>query len=308
MMRGSETILIALKRGFELLQKKDPLVLSSSTAFFATFSLSPIIIILVHIFGLYFKSEKINHQLFQTLGNTLGWETAREIELIVRNFMAIEGKWWITFVGFLFFLFVATTLLGVVKRAIQTIWHIRPKPKLRLKYHSRERISQLLFILFTGTMILFSVFMDSRLQRSLDFLQSSWPEPALAFIRLVNILFSLLMVVFWFTVLFKTLPDASITWDTASSGGLLTGILFTVGKFGLGKILVHARMATIFGASASFAVLLLFIFYCSFILYFGAAFTHEYGEVADDHICPGKHADEYEERVIKNSSNQRSRG
>jgi membrane protein len=74
--------------------------------------------------------------------------------------------------------------------------------------------------------------------------------------------------------------------------------LFTAGKFLLGKILVHARIATIFGASASFAVLLLFIFYCSFILYYGAAFTHEYGEIADRHICAGKYADEYEERII----------
>jgi membrane protein len=289
---------IAMKRGFQLLRKKEPLILSSSTAFFATFSLSPIIIILVHIFSLYFKSERINYQLFRTIGATFGSETAREIESIVNNFRAIESNWWITFAGFVFFLFIATTLLGVVKQAIQKIWHIRSKPTLRLKYHSRERGTQLFFIVFTGTLILFSVFIDTRLGISLDFLQVSWPHLIIQAIRFLNVLFGLIMASLWFTVLFKLIPEATMEWDTAFTGGLLTGTLFLIGKFILGKILVHARIATIFGASASIAVLLLFIFYCSFILYYGAAVTHEYGEMADNHICAGKYADEYEERIV----------
>jgi membrane protein len=288
----------ALKKGLKLLQKKEPLILSSSTAFFATFSLSPIIIILVHIFSLYFKSERINHQLFRTIGSTFGREAAREIESIVKNFMIIQSNWWITLAGSIFFLFVATTLLGIVKQAIQKIWHLRSKPRLHLKYHSRERGTQFIFIVFTGALVLFSVFIDTRLGISLDFLQVSWPWAAIIFIRFLNVLFGLIMVSLWFTVLFKIIPEAAITWDTALAGGLLTGVLFTIGKFVLGKILVHARIASIFGASASFAVLLLFIFYCSFILYYGAAFTHEYGEIADNHICAGKYADEYEERIV----------
>jgi membrane protein len=298
MMRELKTIGTALRKGFKLIQKKEPLILSSSTAFFATFSLSPIIIILVHIFSLYFKSERINHQLFRTIAGTFGRETAGEIESIVKNFMTIQSNWWITIAGFIFFLFVATTLLGVVKQAIQKIWHLRAKPRLHLKYHSRERGTQLIFIVFTGALVLFSVFIDTRLGISLDFLQVTWPEAAIIFVRCLNVLFALIMVSLWFTVLFKMIPEADITWDTALAGGLLTGVLFTVGKFALGKILIHARVATIFGASASFAVLLLFIFYCSFILYYGAAFTHEYGEIADSHICAGKYTDEYEERIV----------
>ena len=299
-MRDSLVVVgTAIKRGFRLLQRTEPLMLSSSTAFFATFSLSPIIILLVHLFSLYFRSDRVNFQLFRTIGNTVGHETARDIERIVNNFMKIESNVWITIGGSIFFLFVATTLLTVIKQAIQKIWRIRAKTKLHLKYHSRDRVTQLAFIAFTGAMILISVFVDARLGITLDFLQSMWPKAAIIFIRALDALFSVVMISFWFTVLFKVLPDANIKWDTAFSGGLLTGSLFSLGKFILAKILVHARIATIFGASASFAVLLLFIFYCSFILYFGAAFTHEYGEIVDSHICPTKYADEYEERIIE---------
>jgi membrane protein len=297
MPRELKTLLIALKEAFTLLSSKDPLVLSSSTAFFATFSLSPIIIILVSLFGLYPESERINNHLFRSIGSIFGRETAMEIESIVRNFLSIESNWLITLAGSIFFIFVATTLLRVIKHAIQKIWHIRPKPSLRLKYHSRERGTHLGFILFTGVLFLVSVAIDTSLGISLDYLQSVWPNAAIVMVRLLSLLFSVIMVTIWFTALFKILPEANIPWYSALNGGLLTGILYTIGKFVLGKVLVYARIATIFGASASFALMLLFVFYCSFILYYGAAFTYQYSEMNDVHICAGKYADEYEERI-----------
>lgn len=299
-MTGILPIIKALKNSLLLLSRKEPLILSSSTAFFATFSLSPILIILVSLFGLYSGSEKINRQLFRKIGATLGRETAIEIESIVNNFLAIESNWIITIGGSIFFIFVVTTLLGIVKHAIQKIWHIRPKTRLMLKYHSRERGTQLGFIIFTGLLFLFSYLIDTTLSISLDYLQVTWPAAAIFLVRILNFLFSIVIITTWFTVLFKILPEANIKWDIALNGGLLTGILFTIGKLILGEFLIYARFATIFGASASFALLLLFIFYSAFILYYGAAFTHEYSEVIDDHICAGKYAEEYEERIIDN--------
>lgn len=299
---GLKTILIALKEAFKLLSRKEPLVLSSSTAFFATFSISPIIIILISLFGLYPRSERINNHLFQSIGSVFGTETAWQIESIVNNFMSIEGNWFITLAGGVFFIFVATTLLSVVKHAIQKIWHLRPKPRLRLKYHSRERGTLFGVIVFTGVLFLVSVVIDTSLGMSIDYLQAVWPGAAIVMVRVLNLLFSIIMVTIWFTVLFKILPEANISWDTAFNGGLLTGILFSIGKWLLHEVLVYARFATIFGASASFALLLLFVFYCSFILYYGAAFTYQYSEMNNAHICAGKYADEYEERVKEDVS------
>jgi membrane protein len=302
MLNGFKTILLALKRGFSILKTKDPLILSSSTAFFATFSLSPIIVIIVSLFQLYSHSGKVRNQLFRSISSTFGKETAREVESIVNNFLALESNWWLSVVGLIFFCFVATTLLGVVKHAIQKIWQIRPKAALRWKYHSQERGTQLGIIIFTGLLFGLSYLMETSLGRSLDYLQAVWPAMAIQFVRFLNVLFSVVVATVWFMVLFKVLPDASITWDTAFTGGFLTAVLFSVGKFVLGKILIYARMETIFGASASFALLLLFVFYCSFILYYGAAFTHAYSEMFDNRICAGKYSDEYEERIIGSSN------
>lgn len=299
-MEGIKTILVTMKRAVKLLKSKEPLILCSSTAFFATFSLSPIIILLVNLFSIYFKSEKIGYQMYQAVGSTFGVETARDIELIVNNFVALESNWLITLGGSIFFLFVATTLLSVVKKSIHTLWHIRKKPKMHIRYYGWERGTSVLLIFYSAILMLLSILVDTGLAVSLDYLGVIWPGAAITVIRILNMVFSIVVVTIWFTLIFRILPEAKVKWDVAFSGGLLTGILFSLGQFILGKILIHSRLASIFGATTSLAVILLFIFYCSFILYFGAAFTHEYGITTDQPIVTSKYSNLYEEKLLVN--------
>ncbi len=297
-MAGIKKILITTKRAVKLLKSNDPLILCSSTAFFATFSLSPIIILLVNLFSLYFKSEKIGYQMFQAVGATFGSETAKDIELIVNNFMAIESNWLITIGGSVFFLFVATTLLSVVKKSIHKLWHIRKKPKMRIRYYGWERGTSILVIFYSGILMLVSILVDTGLAVSLDYLEVIWAGAAITMIRILNMVFSVVVVTVWFTLIFRILPEARVKWDVAFAGGFLTGVLFSIGQFILGKVLIHSRLASIFGATTSLAVILLFIFYCSFILYFGAAFTHEYAITTEQPIVTSKYSNLYEEKLL----------
>jgi len=281
-----------------LLRRTEPLVLSSSTAFFTTFSLSPILILIVSLFGLYFTSEKISNQLFGKIGATVGYETARDIQAIVNNFMLFERTWWVTAGGLLFFIFIATTLLAVVKHNIHKLWRIRHQ-KGNIRHRFSERMILLWIVFLTGVLIVISLLIDSSLAISLDYLQTIVPFAGITLIRVLNALFSLVVVTIWFTVIFKLLPEAKVDWEVAFNGAFVTALLFTAGKFVLGKVLVHARIATIYGASTSIALLLLFIFYSSFILYYGAAFTHEYAEYCEKHICASKNAREFEERLFE---------
>ena len=287
-----------MRKGFLILRSNDPLILASSTAFFATFALSPIVVILVNLFNLYPSSVRFNNQLFKTIGATVGKETAHDIEVIVKNFQALEANLWITIGGMLFLIFVATTLLVVIKYGINKLWHLRPRPVVRLRYHSRERGLGIGLLIITALLFLITFVVDSMMAVSMDYLIVTWPKIVIDVIRVFHGAFSLIVITFWFTLLLKWLPDARLSWDVAMSGGLLTGVLFSIGKLFLAKLLIHSRVASIFGASASIALLLLFIFYVSFMLYYGAAFTYAYAETMNDPICPGKYAAEYEEKII----------
>ncbi len=282
---------------FELMRSSDPLIMSSSTAFFTTFSISPILLLLMSLFGLYFSSERLSNALFSQIAATIGIEAANEIHRIVSNFMKFESSWYVNAAALLFFVFISTTLLGVVKLNIQKMWRIK-KAFTKVRHQFRERGMQTLIILVTAVLVFISVSIDSLLAISLDYLQIVMPAFGIMIVKFLNLVFSVIVVTIWFSIIFKYLPEAKVDWEVAFNGGFLTAILYNIGKFALGKVLVHARMATIFGASASFALLLLFIFYCSFILYFGAAFTHEYAESSDKHICAGKRGREFEVRLL----------
>ena len=240
--------------------------------------------------------------MFQAIASTFGAETAKDIEKIVTNFQDLRSSWLITAGSSIFFLFVATTLLTVVKKAIHKLWRIRSKPEWHLRYFGWERGTAILLIFYSGILMLISILVDTGLAVSRDYLGVIWPGAALVAIRILNVVFSVVVITIWFTLIFKILPEAHVKWEVAFVGGFLTSILYNVGELILGELLVHARLASIFGATTSLAVILLFIFYCSFILYFGAAFTHEYAAKVDQPIMTNKHSRMYEEKFLETTS------
>lgn len=298
-MESFKCIAAVFRRALGLLRRNDPLILCSSTAFFATFALSPIIILLVNLFSIYFSESKIGYQIFRVIASTFGSETAKDLQAIVANFMELESGWLITLVSSVFFLFVATTLLTVVKQAIHKLWRIRSKPELHLRYFGWERGTAALLILYSGVLLLLSILVDTGLAVSRDYLEVIWPGAAIAAANVLSIAFSVVVVTVWFTLIFKILPEARVRWEVAFVGGFITAILFRIGQFVLGKVLIHARLESIFGAMTSLALILLFIFYCSFILYFGAAFTHEYAVKTQQPIRTSRHSRLYEEKIVE---------
>jgi membrane protein len=281
------------------LKQNDPLILAAATAFFTTFSICPIIVIIVSVLNLYFQSGTIRRQLYDTLQNTFGDHTATEIETIVNNFMSLKGNGWVTLLGFMFLLFVSTTLLSIVRKAIHQLWHLRRKSAVRLKYGLKERAIGLAMLVFIGALFLISLLLDATLAVFNEYLQKLLPAFDATVIWVVNVAFSLLIVTSWFTMLFKILPEARVHWKVALAGGFVTAVLFSVGKLVLGFLLVESNLQTIFGASTSMALLLLFIFYSSMIMYYGVAFTHAFGEAFNRPIQAGKYSDEFEEHVVE---------
>jgi membrane protein len=89
----------------------------------------------------------------------------------------------------------------------------------------------------------------------------------------VNLGLILLVISSLFMLIFKILPNSSISWKNAFAGALVTSILFLIGKFVIGFYLGHSKIGATYGATASIVILMLWIYYSSIILYFGASFT-----------------------------------
>ncbi|HZB12048.1 MAG TPA: YihY/virulence factor BrkB family protein [Chryseolinea sp.] len=280
------------------MKRNEPLILASATAFFMLFSLTPILVILLNILSVLFRNNKITEALFQPIEKVFGAATSEQILSVVEKVKSFGGEWYITAGGFIFLLFIATNLLNIVRHAINQLWHIRKRPSKKIKYDLRERLVSILLILSIGFVFMISLLLDTSIAFLHGYLQELIPSVDTVVVRFVNIIFSILVVTAWFTILYKILPDAIVHWKVALVGGLLTGVLFTIGKWILRHLLDYSNMVTIFGAFASVFFILLFIFYSSLIFYFGASFTYSYASETDKPIKPRKYSDNYEVKIV----------
>ena len=282
-----------LKEAFQEFRQNDPLRMAAATAFFANFALPPILIILVEVFGLFANPRTIRHNLFDQLGKVLGNNILSQIRETMRNVRNLKLSWLIAAGGFLFLIFIATTLFTVIRDSINQIWKIQLKKKPGIGFVLAYRAKSIAIIMAAG--ILF--FVVSIAEATGTFIKEQINElgsgTALFFIRLFKQLISMFLVMVWFTLIFKFLADGRPSWKVAIAGGIFTGLLFTAGKLLLRSLLLHSNMQTIYGASASVVLLLLFIFYSSFIFYYGASFTKVWAEYYKQPIPPTRHAVQY---------------
>lgn len=277
-------------QAFIQFRQSNPLLLASSTSFFSLFALPPILIIITSVLGYFSTDDMLSSELFKELTNFFGKDSANQIHEVFMNFKSIIPNTFASIFVFLFLIFVATTLMKLVKDSINSLWGFQPKANNKVALALFERFVSFLLLLMAGAIFLISLLSDTFLTFLSQFIKQYNPELNILLIKSINAVFSIITVSFWFMIVFKTLPNAKINWKPALVGGFVTSLLFTLGKFILGRVLVNSDIDNIFGASSSVMILLLFVFYSSLIFYYGAVFTYLYAQSIDKEIKPGYYA------------------
>jgi membrane protein len=271
-----------LKLAFKEIKANDPMRMAGATAFFTTFALPPILIILFQLFTLFLSKRLVGRGLMEVLTDTLGKGGAAQIRQTTRGFNTLASNWYIAIAVFIFLLFVATTVFSVIKNSLNQIWNISVKEKPGILFNLRLRARSLAIILAAGILFLAGIFMDGFELIAGNYLEKIWPAWAGFFESTLNEIISIIIVTAWFIVLFRYLADGRPSWKVVLAGGCLTGILFSAGKTLLSLLMKNSNIGTLYGASGSIVLILLFVFYSSFILYFGASFIKVYAESLND--------------------------
>lgn len=275
--RKIKLVRLLLRDAFREFRQNDPLRFGSSTAFFTTFALPPILILLINFLGILYNADIIGTKLIEKLQTIFGNAGAQQLQTILRNIQNINTSWHIAVLGMLFLMFVATTLFIVVQNSLNQLWGIRAKTNTSLlRRIVKTRAISLGIIVATAILFLISLVADSVLAYLGSGLHEALPGPRGALVRLGNALASLAIVTIWFAITFKFLPNVRLKWRPVWVGAAFTAGLFTLGKFILGRLLLTSNLGPIYGSSASILLIMLFVFYASLILFYGAAFTKVY--------------------------------
>jgi membrane protein len=254
----------------------DPIVYSAAIAFFTLFSLPSILFLVVKVGGSLLGPATIADEVYLQVRQKVGEGSARQIQTIVEaGFTQGENLFSRSF-SILLLLFTATVVFSFIKKALNSIWNVKPKPKRGLAKFAIDRAFSLLLIIVLGMVIVASLLLDSLIALFGDQFSDELLGLTPYLVKSMNTLVSFLLMTVVFTLLYKYFPDIRSPWKPMWVGGLITSGLFTLGKFIFGRIISSVDISTTYGAAGSLAAILFWVFYSSITMLLGAIITKIY--------------------------------
>jgi membrane protein len=289
-----------LKQTFqEWLQDKAP-QLGAALAYYTVFSLAPLILVLLAVVGIIFRNDPAGawDKITQQMGYFLDASAVQVVQNIAQQ-ASQPGKTAIaTIIGVVLALFGASGVFGQLQDALNTIWDVKAKPNRGIWGFLRNRFLSFAMVGGVCFLLLVSLTLESLLKAFSHYVQSVLPG-GLVVAMSVYLVFDFAVIVLLFAMIFKFLPDAKIQWRDVWIGAVMTAILFGIGKWLLGLYLGSGAAGSAYGPASSLITLLLWVYYSSQILLFGAEFTQVYADQAGREVKPDEYAVRVETKEVE---------
>jgi membrane protein len=285
-----KSIWSVLKQSFKGFSEDKVPKLCASLAYYTVFSIGPLLIVLIFLAGFIYGREAIEGSIFAQLKGFVGADAAAQMQEIVKN-ASISGKGSVAAtIGVITLLIGATTVFGEIQDSINSIWGLKAKPKAGILKLLKDRLRSFGIIGSLGFLLLVSLVVTAIVEGLNQRLERIFPDITVVLFYIINLIITLSVVTVLFAVIFKVLPDAKIKWRDVWAGAIATAVLFMIGKFAIALYVSKSSLGTTYGTAGSFVVLLVWIYYSSFILYFGAEFTKAWALKYGSHINPNEYA------------------
>lgn len=285
----AKSIFGLLKESFKEWQEDEALQLGAALSYYTIFSLAPMLLVVIGIAGLAFGREAVQGQIVGQIQGLVGRDGAEAIQTMIANAGQHKGGLLATIIAFATILFGATGVFAQLQTSLNHIWDVKPRPDQGLKGLLRARAAAFGMLLGIGFLLLVSLVVSTALA-ALDSYMVGLLPGAEVILRVLGFVVSFAVVTLLFAMIFRFLPDVKIQWRDVMFGATVTALLFTIGKFLIGLYLGNSSVASVYGAAGSLVVVLLWAYYSSQILFFGAELTQVWARQRGSHIVPDKHA------------------
>jgi len=277
---------------------------SASLAYYTIFSLGPMLIVIIFLASFFLGRDAIEGTIYGQIKGMVGDQAALQIQEIIKNASVSGSNKLTALIGFVTLIIGATSVFMEMQDTINMIWNLKAKTDRGLIQIVTNRLLSFSVIVSLGFLLLVSLVITALLEGFMGKLQEMFPQVTVILAYIINLLITLFVVSFLFGIIFKVLPDAVIRWKDVAVGAIFTGILFMIGKFGITFYINHSKVASTYGAAGSLVILLLWVYYSSSILYFGAEFTKAFALKYGSEIKPNSYA--VTVHVVQVESEQRS--
>lgn len=247
----------------------------AALAFYTLFSMSPVLVLVISVAGLFYGAEAARGQLLGELRQLMGPQSAATVQAVLASAQNKESGTIATIVATVLLLIGATSVFAELKDSLDEIWGVPPPKDATWWDTVRTRLLSFGLILVLGFLLMVSLVISAAMNILENFFSGRW-HSATVILGWVASAISFLVIAALFGVIFKLLPRIKLSWHDVAIGALGTAAMFTLGKFIIGLYIGNSTVASSFGAAGSLVVLLLWVYYSAQILFLGAEFARQY--------------------------------
>jgi len=247
----------------------------AALAFYALFSLAPILILAIAIAGYFFGNASAQYQIIYQTQNLIGNNGAQAIQALLAAAQDPYSSRVATVVAIVLLFIGATSVFAELKGSLDELWGVQKSELSAVSVLLRTRLMSFGLVLVLAFLLLISLVVSTLLKALEQYVGGIWVSSALLFASL-SILISFSVITCLFAVIYKMLPDAPLSWSDVAIGSTFTASLFTLGKYLIGLYIGNSTAASSFGAAGSVIALLLWVYYSAQIFFLGAEFTRQY--------------------------------
>ena len=259
--------------------------LAAALAYYAVFSIAPLLMIAISVAGLAFGREAAQGEIFRQLDGLIGAAGAAAVQDMIEGASRPASGVTASLIGLLLLLFGASGVTAELKSALNAIWEVPPRPTGGVLSTLRDRFFSLSLVLGVGFLLMVSLVVSAAVSAMGQYFQDRLPGSEL-FLQAVNFAASFAVITLLFMIIFRFVPDAKVEWRDVWLGAVVTAFLFSIGKLLIGLYLGKGSFASAYGAAGSLVIFLAWVYYSAQILFFGAEFTQVYAREHGSGIVP----------------------
>lgn len=263
--------------------------LAAALAYYALLSLAPLLVIGVAVSGFVFGTDAARGSVSDELGAFVGSRAAEGIESVLASARSPETGVISTVVGVITLFIGASGVFVELQASLNTVWEVQPQPGQGIWGQVKTRFFSFTMVLGVAFLLLVSLMVSAVLSAVGNFFSGLLPGGEVLW-QVFNFVFSLAVVSALFAVIFKYVPDAEVRWRDVWLGGVVTAVLFSIGKSLLGLYLGKAAVGSAYGAAGSVIALVVWVYYASQIFLLGAEFTQVQARRSGREIRPARGA------------------
>ncbi len=252
--------------------------MSASLAFYTVLSLSPLLLLVISITGPLLGPDVAKAEIVRQFSQLIGYNNAEYLSRILQNanhpFEGFIG----TTVSILTLTIGATGAIAELQSAIDIVWGVKKREEGKLLSFLRQRFLSVIAIVGIAFLLLVSLILHAALAAWLNYMEKYVSFGAALNIGIVNFVASAFLSYLLFAIIFFTLPSVRLKWEDVWFGSFVTAMLFSIGKYLIGLYLGKTAISSVYGAAGSLVVIMLWVYFSSMVLFYGAEFSQVYAK------------------------------